>query len=76
MDDVGDSGLPNGACQHVEEDTTVALVPLPLAMQGPAAVAWHYLHEAKSIEEQIDAVLVGTVSAEALRCQTRQEDTS
>ena len=56
IDDCGDAWLPCGASQPAEQDTDVALVPLPLAMQGPAAVAWQLLQDATCTEEQIDAV--------------------
>ena len=56
VDDCGDAWLPGGAHQPADEDTGVAIVPLPLAMQGPAAAAWQLLQDAQSTEEQIDAV--------------------
>ena len=56
IEDSGDSWLPSSASQPAEEDTHVALVPAPLAMQGPAAVAWQLIQDAESTEEQIDAV--------------------
>ncbi len=56
IDDSGDSWQPSGASDPAEEDTDVALVLLPLAMQGPAAVTWQLIQDAESTEEQIDAV--------------------
>ena len=49
---VGDTWAPSTAAQPAEPE----LVPLPLAMQGPAAVAWKLLTDATCTEEQIDAV--------------------
>ena len=49
---VGDTWAPSSDAQPAEPE----LVPLPLAMQGPAAVAWKLLTDATCMEEQIDAV--------------------
>ena len=38
------------------------LVPLPLATQGPAAVAWQLLRDAACTEEQVDAVALVALS--------------
>ena len=54
----GDAFLPSSASQEAEP----ALVPMPLAMQGPAAVAWQLLSDAKATEEQIDAVALMALS--------------
>ena len=40
----------------VLQNVQVELVPLPLRMQGPAAVAWHLCQLANLNEEQVDAV--------------------
>ena len=50
--DTGDAFLPS--CTALPAVAT--MVPLPLAMQGPAAVAWKLLTDADCTEEQIDAV--------------------
>ena len=53
-----DSWMPSGAPQPAEPE----LVPLPLAMQGAAAVAWKLLTDATCTEEQIDAVALLALS--------------
>jgi hypothetical protein len=52
QEDTGDAWLPSRAAQPAEPE----LVPLPLAMQGPAAVALKLLTDADCTEEQMDAV--------------------
>ena len=55
VDNNSDAYLPSSAwCD--EQDTGVAIVPEPIAMQGPAVVAWQLLQKAGCTEEQIDAV--------------------
>ena len=67
-DDVADDGgdfqpTASGAPQPTEEEEAEAvLVPLPLAMQGPAAVAWHLLQDAGCTEEQQDAIALLALS--------------
>ena len=56
IDDSGDAWMPNSGYQQDEEERDVAVVPLPLALQGPGAVAWQLLQDASCTEEQIDAV--------------------
>ena len=72
IDDSGDAWQPSGASQPAEEDTAAALVPLPLAMRGPAAVAWHLLEVAGSTEEQTDAVSLLALSLQK-RFDTRPD---
>ena len=48
--------------QSADEDQTPELVSLPLALQGPAAVAWQLITDAKCTEEQIDAVALLALS--------------
>jgi len=58
-DDDGDAFLPiSSAAQPAEP----AIVPLPLASRGPAAVAWQLCMDAKCTEEQIDAVALLALS--------------
>ena len=45
-----------GAPQPANAETDAKVVPLPLALQGPAAAAWQLVTDAKCTEEQIDAV--------------------
>jgi hypothetical protein len=62
FDDGGDDGdafLPNSSASQPAEP---AIVPLPLAVQGPAAVAWKLCIDAKCTEEQIDAVALLALS--------------
>jgi hypothetical protein len=59
IDDSGDAWQPSGASQPAEEDTNVALVPLPLAMRG-------------CTEEQIDAVSLLALSLQK-RFDTRPD---
>ena len=59
----------SAAFQSAATEQAVAMVPLPLAMQGPGAVAWKLLGDATCTEEQIDAVSAG--DAEAFRKPTR-----
>ena len=57
LDDAGDAWLPNsGATQSADEEQQTKVVPLPLALQGPGAVAWKLVTDARCTEEQIDAV--------------------
>jgi hypothetical protein len=44
------------------EPQSARCVPLPLAQQGPAVVAWDLLHQADATEEQIDAVSLFALS--------------
>ena len=44
------------------EEPEAILVPLPLILQGPAAVAWKLRTDAQSTEEQIDAVALLALS--------------
>ena len=66
VDDSGDAWLPAGdpsnAPQLAAEERDVEVVPLPLALQGPAAVAWKLLQDAACTEEQIDAVALLALS--------------
>ena len=58
MDDVATGSAP----QHADGGKSPTLVPLALALQGPAAVAWALIEEAGNTEEQIDAVALLTLS--------------
>ncbi len=60
--DAEDDWLPRGAPQPDAEDAQPELVPQPLAMQGPAAVAWNLVSSAQCTEEQIDAVALFALS--------------
>ena len=71
-DDVGQLG---GAPQPADDDTAAVRVPLPLAMQGPAAVAWQLCQDAKCTEEQIDAVALPALSLQK-RFDTRPDTTT
>ena len=66
VDDSGDAWLPAGdpsnAPQLAAEERDVEVVPLPLALQGPGAVAWKLLQDASCTEEQIDAVALLALS--------------
>ena len=62
IDDSGDAWMPNSGYQQDEEERDVAVVPLPLAMKGPGAVAWKLLQDASCTEEQIDAVALLALS--------------
>ena len=55
-EDHADEPSEVSAAAHPTEDPEAILVPLPLTLQGPAAVAWQLLTDAHSTEEQIDAV--------------------
>ena len=58
-----DAWLPDGgAAQPTGADIAVKVVPLPLALQGPAAVAWQLVNEASCTEEQIGAVALLALS--------------
>ena len=57
-DEQNDSWMPSGAPQAAEPEWA----PLPLAMQGPAAVALKLLTDATCTEEQIDAVALLALS--------------
>ena len=64
-DDVADDGgdfqpTACGAPQPTDEEAV--LVPLTLAMQGPAAVAWQLVQDAGCTEEQTDAIALLAVS--------------
>ena len=57
LGDAGDAWLPSsGAAQSADEEQQAKVVPLPLALQGPAAVAWQLVTDAQCTEEQIEAV--------------------
>ena len=63
VEDGDDAWLPDGgSAQPTVADITVKVVPLPLALQGPAAVAWQLLSDATCTEEQIDAVALLALS--------------
>jgi len=80
-DDVADDGgdfqpTASGAPQPTEEEEAEAvLVPLPLAMQGPAAVAWHLLQDAGCTEEQQDAIALLALSLQE-RFDSRPDKTT
>ena len=62
-DDTGDAWLPDaGVPQPADTHVKTKVVPLPLALQGPAAAAWQLLCDARSTEEQIDAVALLALS--------------
>jgi hypothetical protein len=75
IDDCGDAWLPSGAAQPTDQVAEATLVPLPLAMQGPAAVAWQLLQDAESTEEQIDAVSLLALSLQK-RSDARPDKTT
>ena len=60
--DCGDAWMPNSGYQQDEEERDVEVVPLPLALKGPGAVAWQLLQDASCTEEQIDAVALLALS--------------
>ena len=63
VEDADDAWLPDGgAAQATGADITVKVVPLPLALQGPAAAAWQLVSDASCTEEQIDAVALLALS--------------
>ena len=62
VDDFGDAWMSNSGYQQDEEERDVEVVPLPLALQGPGAVAWQLLQDASCTEEQIDAVALLALS--------------
>ena len=63
VEDAGDSWLPDGgAFQPTGADVKVKVVPLPLALQGPVAVAWQLVSDASCTEEQVDAVALLALS--------------
>ena len=70
-DDPNDSCMLSGAPQPVETQW----VPLPLAMQGPAAVAEKLVTDAACTEEQIDAVALLALSMQK-RIEARPGRTS
>ena len=51
--DADDAWLP---APPADPDQQTKVVPLPLALQGPAATAWQLVTDAECTEEQIDAV--------------------
>ena len=53
LPDAAGDWLPSGAPQPAAEDAQPELVPQPLAMQGPAAVAWKLVTDAGCTEEQL-----------------------
>ena len=72
IDDDGGDFQPaaSGAPQPAEEQAV--LVPLTLAMQGPAAVAWQLVQEAGCTEEQVDAIALLALSLQK-RSDARQD---
>ena len=62
-----------GVFQPRNEDSKI--VPLPLAQQGPAALAWHLLQEINATNEQIDAVSLFALSLQR-RFDSRPDKTS
>ena len=50
LDDGGDSWLPSSGAA-ADEEPQAKVVPLPLALQGPAAVAWQLVTDAHCTEE-------------------------
>ena len=74
MDDAGDSWLPPEALPP-DADRVVEAVPLALALQGPAAVAWKLLSDASCTEEQIDAVALLALSLQK-RFDARPDQTT
>ena len=62
VDDFGDAWMSNSGYQQDEEERDVEVVPLPLALKGPGAVAWQLLQDASCTEEQIDAVALLALS--------------
>ena len=70
-EDPNDFDMPSGAPQPAEPQW----VPLPLAMQGPAAVAQKLLTDAACTEEQIDAVALLALSMQK-RFEARPDKTS
>ena len=75
IDDCGDSWLPGSAPQPADQEAEATLVPLPLAMQGPAAVAWKLLQDAECTEEQTDAVSLLALSLQK-RSDARPDKTT
>ena len=70
-----DDWLPSSAPQPAVDDAQPELVPQPLAMQGPAAVAWKLAQDAKCTEEQIDAVALVALSMQK-RLDSRPDKTT
>ena len=67
-DDADDAWLPAPPADPEQQTKTV---PLPLALQGPAATAWQLITDADCTEEQIDAVaLLALDLQKTLRCPT------
>ena len=63
VEDAGDAWLPDAGPAHpTGADVKVKVVPLPLALQGPAAAAWQLVCDASCTEEQIDAVALLALS--------------
>ena len=62
IDDSGDAWMPNSGYKQDEEERDVEVVPLPLALKGPGAVAWKLLQDASCTEDQIDAVALLALS--------------
>ena len=46
----------SGAAQPADAEPDAKVVPLPLAMQGPRAIAWQLVTDAECTEEQTDAI--------------------
>ena len=61
-DENEEDDVNSGIAQSADEDQSPELVSLPLALQGPAAVAWQLITDAKCTEEQIDAVALLALS--------------
>ena len=68
---VADTFNDNGALRPAEP----ALFLMPLAMQGPAAVAWKLVTDANSTKEQKDAVALYALSLQK-RCDERPDQTT
>ena len=62
IDDDGGDFQPTASGAPQPADEEAVLVPLTLAMQGPAAVAWHLVQEAGCTEEQVDAIALLALS--------------
>ena len=75
VDETGDAWLPTSGYQLDAEERDVEVVPLPLALQGPAAVAWKLLKDAECTEEQIDAVALMALSMQK-RFEARPDKSS
>ena len=62
VEDSGDAWQPGGAPQPADDGSQPAIVPLPLAIQGPAAAALRLVQDAQCTEEQTDAVALLALS--------------